>query len=183
MVRSMVQRWRPSRWEVSMPLRRCGAGFLGRLTIAAGGCSRNPCRHGACGACAAGAPAGSDRRYAPHERDQYLTVVRVGARDADVHRVDRAPRPVQLTTGSEFVEDQAVELGPHPGFRPLGETPVSRRSGRPELRGRHLLPRAARGRHEDQAGTPEPRLTRASKARAGRSRLRRMRGRAPKPTR
>lgn len=69
-----------------------------------------------------------------------------------VHRVDRAPRPVQVAAGAEFVQDQAVELGPYPGLRPLGEPAVGCRSGRPERRLRQLLPRAARGRHEHDRG-------------------------------
>ena len=39
-----------------------------------------------------GSPAGSDRRYALHQRDQYLTVVRVGARDADGQGQSRSLR-------------------------------------------------------------------------------------------
>ena len=66
-----------------------------------------------------------------------------------VHRVDRAPRPVQLAAGSEFVQDQAVQPGPHPGLGPLGEPAVRRRPGRPERLRRQLLPRAARRCHEN----------------------------------
>lgn len=48
-----------------------------------------------------------------------------------VRRVDRAPRPVQIAAGAPFVEDQAVQFGPHPGLRPLREPPVSSRPDGP----------------------------------------------------
>ncbi len=56
---------------------------------------------------------------------------------------------VQLAAGTEFVEDQAVELGPHPGLRPLREPPVGDRAGRAERSRRQLLPGTTRCRHED----------------------------------
>ncbi|RUP65557.1 hypothetical protein SSPNP10_24940 [Streptomyces sp. NP10] len=68
------------------------------------------------------------------------------------HRVDRTPGPVQVTARAEFVEDQAVQLGPHPGFRPLGEPAVSRSPRRTERCGGNLLPRASRCRHEHDRG-------------------------------
>jgi hypothetical protein len=71
-----------------------------------------------------------------------------------VHRVDRTSRPVQLASGAEFVQDQAVQLGPDPGLGPLGEPAMSRRPGRPELCGGQLLPRPSRCRQEhDGAST------------------------------
>lgn len=70
-----------------------------------------------------------------------------------VHRVDRAPRPVQLAADTEFVEDQAVELGPRSGLRPLREPPVARRSGRTERRRLQLLlPGTTRRGHDDDRG-------------------------------
>lgn len=74
--------------------------------------------------------------------------VRPPFQGSHVHRVDRAARPVQFTPGAEFVEDQPMEPRPHPGFRPLGESPMSRGSRRSERGGRQLLPCAARGGHE-----------------------------------
>lgn len=68
-------------------------------------------------------------------------------RRAHVHRVDRAPRPVQLASGAGFVQDQAVEFAPHTGLAPLGEAAVRSRPGRAEAR-RQLPPRAACRGHE-----------------------------------
>ena len=51
-----------------------------------------------------------------------------------VDRVDRAPRPVQLTPGTEFAQDQTVQLRPHAGPTPLGETPMCGRPGGAEHR-------------------------------------------------
>ncbi len=79
-----------------------------------------------------------------------------------VHRVDRAPRPVRLTTSAELVEGQVVELGPHPGLRPLREPPVSRRTGQTERRRRQLLPGTTRRCHEDDRGQHLPVPTPAS---------------------
>lgn len=50
--------------------------------------------------------------------------------------------PVQLAARTEFVQEQAVELGPHPGLAPFGEPPVGRRTRWSERRGQ-LPPRAA----------------------------------------
>lgn len=66
-----------------------------------------------------------------------------------VHRVDRAPRPVQGATSAELVQDQAVELAPHSGSAPLSEPPVSSRPGRPEDRGQLPPPAARRGHEHD----------------------------------
>lgn len=73
-------------------------------------------------------------------------------RGPHIHRVDRATGPVQLAAGAELVEDQAVELGPHSGLRPLRKTAMGRRSRRTERRSGQLLPRAARGGHEHDRG-------------------------------
>lgn len=43
-------------------------------------------------------------------------VVRCTGPGMHVYRVDRASGPVQVSAGAEFVEDQAVEPGPHPAF-------------------------------------------------------------------
>ncbi len=59
MVRSMVQRCRPSRWRPRCPCGRCGAGCRAVTAIAAGGGSRIPCRHGACRACVDEDPGGT----------------------------------------------------------------------------------------------------------------------------
>ena len=48
----------------------------------------------------------------------------VPSRSSRVHRVDRMARPVELATGTDSVEGQAVQLGPYSGIRPLGEAPV-----------------------------------------------------------
>jgi hypothetical protein len=77
-------------------------------------------------------------------------------RGPHVHRIDRAPRPVQVSGRAQFVvsgraqfvQGQAVGLGLHPGLAPLGEPPVGRRPGRSEWR-RQLRPRAPRRGHED----------------------------------
>lgn len=41
----------------------------------------------------------------------------------DADGVLRAPRPVKLAPGAEFVQNLGVELGPEPGLGPLGEPP------------------------------------------------------------
>ncbi len=48
-----------------LPCGRCDAGCLGRITIAAGGCSRSPCRRGVCGVCAADVLGGSGSVVCP----------------------------------------------------------------------------------------------------------------------
>lgn len=50
-------------------------------------------------------------------------------------RVDRAARPVQLTTGTELVEDDAVQPSPDPGPAPLRKASIDRGPGRTEHRG------------------------------------------------
>lgn len=68
-----------------------------------------------------------------------------------LHRPDAdglAPRPVQLTSGPEFVQDHAVEPGPDPVRAPLDEPPVDRLPGLVERR-RELPPRTARNGHEN----------------------------------
>jgi hypothetical protein len=45
-----------------------------------------------------------------------------------VHRIDRAPAPVQVAAPAQLVQDQTVELGPYSGLRPLGEPTVGCRS-------------------------------------------------------
>ena len=50
----------------------------------------------------------------------------------DADGVNRAPRPVQLTPGTELVQDQAVQLDPHPGLGPLGEPAEGCHARQPE---------------------------------------------------
>ncbi len=57
--------------------------------------------------------------------------------------------------GAELVEDQAVELGPHPRIGPLGE-PAERGHSRGAETGRQLVPGAARSGHEDDRGEHLP---------------------------
>lgn len=72
----------------------------------------------------------------------------------EAYRVDRAPRPVQLAPGAEFVQNQAVELGPHPGLGPLAEPPEGGDTRQakcwwqlvPRSRTRHLTTPCARDR-------------------------------------
>lgn len=116
---------------------RCGAGCRTGVTIAAGGSSRVPCRRGALRVCAAGVRGGSGRRRHPLARGGSGPGCRAGS-----------------PPGAELVEHQTVETGPHPGLRPLGETPVSRRPRRPERSSGHLLPRTARRGHEHDRGQP-----------------------------
>lgn len=73
-----------------------------------------------------------------------------------VHGVDRTTRPVELVSGSDPLEDQAVEIDPHSGFRPLREASMSCGSRRTEGRGRQLLPCTARRRHEHDRGQHFP---------------------------
>lgn len=69
----------------------------------------------------------------------------------DTHRVDGQARPVQPSPGTEFVQDDAVETGPHPVNTPAREASVDGRPGRAEHR-RHLPPRAARRGDEHDRG-------------------------------
>jgi hypothetical protein len=59
--------------------------------------------------------------------------------------------PREATPGTEFVQDQAVDFGPHPGLGPLGEPPEDGDPGQAEA-WRELVPGAARGGHEDDGG-------------------------------
>ena len=58
------------------------------------------------------------------------------------HRVNRAPRPDQLSSGAELVQQDPVQLGPHPRGAPLGEAAVQRLPGGAETGGncRHAHP-------------------------------------------
>jgi hypothetical protein len=56
--------------------------------------------------------------------------------------VDGRPRPVQLSTCAEFVEDDAMKPGSYAGSAPLGEATVDRLPARTEHRG-ELAPGAA----------------------------------------
>lgn len=67
------------------------------------------------------------------------------------HRVDRAPRPVQVASGFQFVEGKVVEFGPDLGLRRLGKPAVGCRAEWSECSRGQLLPGAAgRGQEHDR---------------------------------
>lgn len=137
---------------------RCDAGCLGRVTIAAGGRGRIPCRREAWPVCACGVRVGSGSAVSPSPagsapgcrggwrprsprtgadgrpgplgdqvdlRTVLAPIDRIRAcqlpffQGPHVHRVNRAAGPVQLAAGAALVQDQAMELRLHPGFRPI----------------------------------------------------------------
>ena len=67
-----------------------------------------------------------------------------------VHRVDRTPRPVQLTTRTDLIQHEPVELGSGPGLGPLGKAAVRGGAGGAERRWEWGPGAAGRGDEDDR---------------------------------